>query len=140
VMIGSDFRSAVRHERCGFVPWTHITTDEPGYFSSLDFDIGLAPVTSSAFNRSKSFLKALEYGARGIPVIASDFEPYSSFVLHGVTGFLVKAGHEWGRYLAELAGDAGLRESMGAKAKEQARSWCIEDGWRKWETAYQSLL
>jgi len=85
-------------------------------------------------------VKCLEYGARGIPVIASDIEPYNSFVLHGVTGFLVRQDHEWLKYLEELAGDEGLRRSMGAKAKEAARAWTIDAGWTRWAEAYEGLF
>lgn len=140
VLIGADYRPTVKHERCGFIPWTHVTDDAEGFYRSLDFDIGLAPLRWSRFTAQKSHIKALEYAARGIPVIATDAEPYRDFVLHGVTGFLVKRDHEWLRYLEELAGDAELRASMGAKAKELARAWTIETGWRKWAAAYEGLF
>jgi glycosyltransferase involved in cell wall biosynthesis len=67
-------------------------------------------------------------------------EPYRQFVLHGTTGFLVKRDHEWLKYLSELAADDGLREEMGAKAREHARSWAIDDGWKLWEQAYEGLV
>lgn len=140
VLIGADYRPTVKHERCGFIPWTHITDDAEGFYRSLDFDIGLAPLRWSKFTAQKSHIKALEYAARGIPVIATDAEPYRDLVLHGVTGFLVKRDHEWLKYLEELAGDAGLRAEMGAKAKEAARGWVIEQGWRKWADAYEGLF
>jgi glycosyltransferase involved in cell wall biosynthesis len=139
VLIGSDYRPTIRHHRVGYIPWTHITDDPEGYFRSLDFDIGLAPVEWSVFNDSKSNVKCLEYAARGIPVIASDALCYRDFVIHGVTGFLVKRDHEWLRYLEELT-DPGLRASMGAKAKEVARGWCITDGWERWAGVYSSLF
>lgn len=140
VLIGQDYRPTIGHGRCGFIPWTHITDDPAGFYSSIDFDIGLAPLRHSEFNRSKSCIKALEYAARGIPVIATDIEPYRDFVLHGVTGFLVRYEHEWLKYLSELAADEGLRQSMGAKAREHARAFTIEENWRLWEQAYSSLL
>ena len=140
VMIGADYRTAVRHERCGYVPWVHVTDAPEAFYTAIDWDIGLAPLQLNVFNRSKSHIKALEYAARGIPVIASDAEPYNRFVLHGVTGFLVRQDHEWLKYLEELAGDEGLRRSMGAKAKEQARAWTIEQGWKLWADAYEGLM
>lgn len=140
VLIGADYRPTVKHERCGYVPWTHVTDDAEGFYRSIDFDIGLAPLQWTTFTASKSHIKALEYAARGIPVIATDAEPYRDFVVHGVTGFLVKRDHEWLRYLEELASDAELRASMGAKAKEVARGWTIEQGWKCWADAYEGLL
>jgi hypothetical protein len=137
---GVDYRPTIRHERCQTSPWVHVVDDPRGYYTSVDFDIGLAPLVPSVFARSKSSIKALEYAARGIPVIASDAEPYRDFVLHGVTGFLVKRDHEWLKYMSELAADDGLRAEMGAKAREHARQFTIEDGWKAWEAAYGGLF
>ena len=140
VLFGQDYRPTVRHERCGYIPWLHVNDNPAGFYGSLDWDIGLAPVQYTEFNKSKSYIKCLEYAARGIPVIATDIEPYREFVLHGVTGFLVKGDHEWFKYMCELAADEGLRQSMGEKAKEHARQFTIEGNWRRWEDAYRKLL
>lgn len=140
-LAGTDYRPTFKAgKRAVFSKWVHVTDDERGYFSSPDWDIGLAPVAPTTFNASKSYLKALEYGALGIPVIASDWYPYSDFVRHGETGFLVKHDHEWLKYMSELATDEGLREKMGAAAREQARQYTIEEGWKLWETTYQNLF
>lgn len=85
-----------------------------------NFDIGLAPIVDNKFNRGKSALKVTEYGAAGIPSIASDVAPYSRYIEHGVTGFLVKKPKEWGKYIRLLLSDADLRHSMAAAAKKQA--------------------
>ena len=33
-----------------------------------------------------------------------------------------------------------MRAEMGAKAREVARGWTIEQGWKLWEHAYERLL
>lgn len=139
-LMGTDYRPTIRHERVMFSPWVNVGDEPERYYRGIDFDIGLAPLTPGVFNRSKSAIKALEYAALGIPVIASDIEPYRDFVVHGVTGFLVRYDHEWLKYLGELAADDGLRESMGAKAREHARGWVIDDGWKLWQKAYEGVL
>jgi Glycosyl transferases group 1 len=139
-LIGIDYRPTIRHPQTRFTAWTHVVQDPEEFYGSIDFDIGLAPLYPTVFARSKSHIKALEYAALGIPVIASDSEAYRDFVDHGVTGFLVKHDHEWLKYITELANDAGLREAMGSKARDLARSWTIEDGWRLWEKAYEGIL
>lgn len=116
------------------------TTPHLAYYQTLDFDIGLAPLVSSTFNRSKSHIKALEYAALGIPVIASDEPPYHDFVIDGVTGFLVNRDHEWGQRLRDLVNDDAMRESMGEKAREHAKQFSIKEGWKLWETAYRTLI
>ena len=137
---GTDYRPTIRHPRVGFQPWIKITEDDRGYYQALDWDIGLAPMApGGVFNRSKSHVRALEYAARGIPVVASDCEAYRDFVLHGVTGFLVRYDHEWLKYLGELASDEAMRREMGEKAREHARNFTIEGNWQLWEQAYGSL-
>ncbi len=110
------------------------------YYRTVDFDIGIAPLAPTKFNRSKSHIKALEYAALGIPVVASDEPPYRDFILDGVTGFLIRRDHEWGQRLHELVSDAGLREGMGRKAKERAAEYTIQRGWRLWADAYEGVL
>lgn len=109
------------------------------YYGSVDFDIGLAPLADTVFNRSKSPIKAVEYGALGIPVIASAVGPYADYVLDGVTGFLVRRDHEWSRYLRLLVEDTALREEMGRKAKEQAAEFTIQKGWTRWAAVYEEV-
>lgn len=106
------------------------------YYRSIDFDIGLAPLAPLVFNRSKSHIKALEYAALGIPVIASDEPPYRDFVVHGESGYLVRRDHEWTTYLRALVEDQTLREQMGKRAREVAADWTIQRGWQMWADAY----
>jgi glycosyltransferase involved in cell wall biosynthesis len=132
--IGTDFRRVLKVDG-RHTGWQGIWD----YYRSLDFDIGLAPLAHTQFNDSKSHIKALEYAALGIPVIASDELPYRSFVQHGETGFLVKRDHEWTMYLRALVEDTALRERMSRQAKEAAAEWTIQRGWVRWAAAYESL-
>ena len=135
-VIGTDYSPTIQRP-CRFTPWDK---DLMTYYRGIDFDIGIAPLTGSEFDRSKSHIKALEYAALGIPVVATDLEPYRDFVIDGVTGYLVRREHEWFKRLRELVNDAAMREEMGAKAKENARNWTIDRGWRLWADAYEGLL
>lgn len=134
--IGSDFRSLIGRP-VRFTDWCSTTTD---YYKLIDFDIGLAPLRPTRFAETKSHIKALEYAALGIPVIASDAAPYRDFVIDGVTGFLVRHEHEWGQRLRELVNDEAMRQEMGAKARELASEWTIQKGWVEWESAYKSIV
>jgi glycosyltransferase involved in cell wall biosynthesis len=141
-LAGTDYRPTfkVPGERAFFAQWVQVNDDAETYYRLPDFDIGLAPLTPDVFNMSKSPLKALEYGALGIPVIASDWHPYRDYVRHGETGFLVKRDHEWLHYMSILAADDGLREGMGKSAREAARQYTIEGNWQLWDAAYRSLF
>lgn len=134
-MIGADYRNYVKRGR-----WTVWADDLFDYYRMIDFDIGLAPLVPSVFNRSKSHIKALEYAALGIPVIASDAAPYRNFVVDGETGFLVRRDHEWSQRMRDLVNDNEMRSEMGKKAKERARQYAIQEGWRLWDSAYRRLL
>jgi glycosyltransferase involved in cell wall biosynthesis len=139
---GTDYRPtfAADPARMFYEKWIQVNTDPENYYRTIDFDIGLAPLVPTAFSSSKSFLKALEYGARGIPVIATDCEPYHDYVQDGVNGFLIQREEQWLDRLGELASDSGLRARMGVQARERARAYTIEQGWTMWRDAYQSLF
>lgn len=136
VMGGADFSPLLNRE-AEFRPWRSIWNDPCAYMAGLDTQVGLAPLWNTQFNRCKSPLKALEYAARGIVVVASDVEPYRRFVRHGVTGFLVKHDHEWADALEALLGDEQLRIRMAAAARAQAAEWTIDRHAHLWERAYR---
>ena len=138
VMMGHDYGPAVGHRRSSFRPWQ---VDMTAYYNSMtDLHVGLAPLANDQFNRSKSCVKALEYAALGIPVIASDVGSYHDFVQHGVTGFLVKNSHEWSRYIRMLGSDEGLRRQMGAAAREVAREHTVQEHAHEWLDAYRTVM
>lgn len=136
VMGGADFGKLLGVE-AEHRPWRPIWRDPVAYMAGIDVSIGLAPLANTQFNRCKSPLKAMEYGARGIPVVASDVEPYRRYVEHGVTGFLVTHPREWAEALDALAADPGLRARMGAAAREKAAQHVIDDHAHLWERAYR---
>lgn len=135
--LGYDYRRLLGRERVYFSTWTQPI---PNYWRSIDFDIGIAPLAPNIFNRSKSGLKALEYGALGIPTVASDAAPYRDVIVDGVTGFLVTHDYQWERRLHELASDEAMREEMGAAARRHVMQWALSRRWRQWEATYARLI
>jgi hypothetical protein len=131
-LMGSDYAQAMGvrgRERVRFSEWT---SSVPEYWRSVDYDVMLAPLKPSIFNRSKSPLRPMEAAFLGIPVIASNFGPYADFVKDGLTGYLVSRDHEWGKRLRELCNDAAMREEMGAAARLQAADWTLEKNVSRW--------
>ncbi|MGB5536689.1 MAG: hypothetical protein WBN08_12400, partial [Thiogranum sp.] len=57
----------------------------PETLAKLNLDLAVAPLERNRFNRCKSDLRILEYGAMGWPVIATDIEPYRDAPVHLVT-------------------------------------------------------
>jgi glycosyltransferase involved in cell wall biosynthesis len=59
------------------------------YYAFLKkIDIGLSPLKDTAFNRSRSDVKFLEYAIHGVVPVVQASVPYVSTVKHGKTGFL----------------------------------------------------
>lgn len=136
-LMGANFSDLFGN--CRYTEW--VPVDESlAYYEAINFDIGLAPLTGSVFDQSKSNIKALEYMARGIPVLASDVEPYRGTVIDGVNGYLIRRPQDWGRRLHELACDPQARAEMGAKGQEMAAAYSIENNWERWQDVYKELL
>ena len=138
-IIGANFTDLFPRGRCRYTDWVP-AGESLDYYRSIDFDIGLAPLTGTVFDQSKSNIKALEYMALGIPVLASDVEPYRGTVIDGVNGYLIRRPGDWGRRLRELASDPQARAEMGAKGQEMAAAHTIEANWHKWAAVYEELL
>jgi glycosyltransferase involved in cell wall biosynthesis len=138
--IGQDFspmtwvKNPALRERCRFTPWSDDVGD---YYKAVDFDIAIAPLADVPFNKAKSHLKALDAGARGIPVVAQDAEPYREFVRDGETGYLVRTGEEWAKRITDLIHDEAAREEMGTAAKQVAARYTMQGNWQLWERAYE---
>ena len=133
--IGTDYARWMRIplDRCHFTQWI---PSVPEFFCAIDYHIGVAPLKNNLFNRSKSHIKALECAALGIPIVASNVEPYRHFIDHGITGMLVNADYEWGSHLRDLINDDDMRREMGHQARKLARKWTIESAAGNWKDAY----
>ncbi len=110
--------------------------DNPKILSNID--IGLIPLALNRFNNGKSDLKGLEYGAMGIPSIASPTEPYKKLIKHGVNGFLIKHGRDWGKYINLLLDDK-TRADMGKEARKVSESRDIRKNIGKWTDVYKII-
>jgi glycosyltransferase involved in cell wall biosynthesis len=137
--IGFDFSPLLADVR-GRARWTRWEQDVGAYYKHIDFDIAIAPSADIPFNRGKTWIRALEMGAMGVPIVASNRLPYSDYVVDGKTGFLVNSPGEWEARLRDLINQPEMRAEMGAAAKEQAAGWTIEDGWVRWQQAYESAV
>lgn len=134
--VGHDFRSAMRlpDDRMEHVRWFDSVEDY--WRDGLDFDIGLAPLRPESFNRAKSPIKPLEYGARGIPTIASDYGPYADYVGDDFTGLLCKKPRDWIDAIHMLVQDPWLRQRYGLNGWAQSKALTIEHTWPKFLEAY----
>jgi len=81
------------------------------------FDIGLAPLRDTEFNRGRSSEKVREYMACGIPVVASDVGE-NPYLISEDTGILVDCKNGWRTAITELVTDVEKRSDMGESARK----------------------
>jgi glycosyltransferase involved in cell wall biosynthesis len=93
----------------GFVNWiTHLPS----------WDIGIAPLADTAFNRSKSAIKTLDYAALGLAVLASDVPAYRGSLADGIGGRLVaNTEAAWFRALHDLIDNTVSRRQLAEGAR-----------------------
>nr|WP_315592650.1 glycosyltransferase [uncultured Cupriavidus sp.] len=87
------------------------------------FDVGIAPLVDSSFNRGKSGIKFYDYAALGLACVCSDVEAYRSVVRHGENGLLVaNRTQAWIDALERLVTDHTYREALAACARQDLLS------------------
>ena len=119
-------------------------TEFDGYQTRIShFDIGVAPLRDTEFNRCKSDLRLLEYGAWGVPYVASNVAPYRRFheETSGMGGFLAEGATTWEAWLTCLIKGEEARRLKGSLI----RSWVrdnrgLDACGEAWEDALAALL
>jgi glycosyltransferase involved in cell wall biosynthesis len=92
----------------------------------LPLDIGIAPLLDGPRQRCKCGLKALQYMAAGVPVVASPVGALSDIVSKDV-GVLASTPGEWEDALDRLCGDRAARIAMGTRARRAAEQrWSFD--------------
>lgn len=76
----------------------------------LNWDIGLAPLKDTPFNRCKTPVKYIEYTACGIPVVASGGNVYSQFTSQ--EHIVISGPNEWADKIRQLIENDSLRQSL----------------------------
>lgn len=117
-------------------------SDYAEQLKSLNIDIGLIPLKKNKFNASKSNIKWLDYSAAGIVSILSDVEAYSSSVVNGINGILVKnETTAWVKAIEDLIINPEKRERIAENAREVVLSqYSIQKNAAKWYLYYKNLV
>ena len=66
------------------------------------FDVSLAPLLNSKFNRCKSDLKVVEAGYTKTAIMASNATPYKESIIHNKTGILCSTPEDWRREVNDM--------------------------------------
>jgi glycosyltransferase involved in cell wall biosynthesis len=100
-----------RRSYAGFVNW--LTTVNPPWH------IGLAPLLNTPFNLCKSPIKAMDYAALGLVVLASDTPVYRGSIADGPAGQLVpNTSAAWYASLTWLVRNHDLRRTIAAGSRD----------------------
>jgi glycosyltransferase involved in cell wall biosynthesis/GT2 family glycosyltransferase len=85
----------------------------------VNWDIGLIPLAEDRFNRSKSFLKFLEYAGLDLAIICSNHGAYRDAAKSGSNCLAVaSSAEEWYSAMRKLIDDATLRQRLARNAFE----------------------
>jgi len=132
-------------DRVEYYPW--VDSDAyPLKLGSIDLDIGICPIEDTMFNKGKSNLKQVEYGAFSVPSVCSDIErgPYSypnGITDHGVDGMLTKnTTEDWVENLQYMVDNPSERVEMGKKYRQKVEAlYDIKETWGEWRKCYSSV-
>lgn len=111
------------------------------YYTGLTaMDIGLVPLRDSHFNHSKSWLKALEFSAMGVPVIASPNED-NRRLAKDVPILLANSPSEWYDLIVRLVTNPEERAERGRTARESVlEHHTVESQGEMWARAWERAL
>lgn len=118
----------------GHMKWTPDMADNyMTYYARVGrYHIGLAPLERNEFNESKSYIKALEYAALGIPTIASSVPAYQAFLAGSGAGLLIERPDEWRGAINDLVNNGELRSAMSYAARDLAGRHTIQRNVTTW--------
>lgn len=98
--------------------------------------IGVAPLSDTVFNASKSRLKLIELSALGVPWVASPRVEYARMHALGC-GLLAERSREWERALRTLVTNENQRREMSEKGRAVAATLTIEEHAWRWMEAWE---
>ena len=96
------------------VPWVNDVDQYSAMLGDL-LDVGLAPLRLDAFNECKSWLKAIEYAARGVYAITS---PSPEYLRLGI-GRQARAPKDWAKAITTAVQDRDRRREQAVRDREK---------------------
>jgi len=105
---------------------------------AASYDIGLAPIADTPFNRARSNVKLKEYAVMGVPWLASPIGPYAG--LGERQGGRLVPDDRWYEELERLVLDRRARQKLAKRALKWGRSQRIDRNAREWEAALKRAV
>ncbi|HEX5146478.1 MAG TPA: hypothetical protein VFV85_05610 [Conexibacter sp.] len=133
VAIGAELR--MRSHRYRYVRTVEFAQLIP---AESEFDVALAPLCDTAFNRARSNVKLKEYGAAGAMWLASPVGPYAG--MGEEQGGLLVGDDAWLPTLEALLVDPDRRRALAARARRWAEGQTIRAGAVHWQAAFRDAV
>ncbi|MBS1869423.1 MAG: hypothetical protein JSS99_07135 [Actinobacteria bacterium] len=132
VALGADLRLRSEHR------YVHVrdVEIEDLIATECEFDIGLAPLLDTAFNRARSNVKLKEYAAAGAMWLASPVGPYAG--MGEEQGGLLVGEDAWLPTLEALLRDPDRRGVLAGRARAWASGETIRAGGARWQAAFRA--
>jgi len=105
---------------------------------AASYDIGLAPIADTPFNRARSNVKLKEYAVMGVPWLASPIGPYAG--LGEKQGGRLVPDDRWDEELDRLVRDVRARRKLAKRALKWGRGQRIERNAGVWEAALKRAV
>ena len=120
VIGGFQHRSPTFGKRVGLPKKTDYSNFVKWLQERVHWDIGIIPLVDDEFNRSKSYLKFLEYAALDMAIVVSNTESYSSIIENGTNCLTVgENSQEWIDKISTLVDDGMMRKRIASNARLQ---------------------
>lgn len=128
--------SAVPHDRLVLVPWLAL---ERYPEALVEIDVACCAVEYTAFNASKSNIKALEAAAAGSAVVATP-TLYGDLIRHGESGYLASSADEWEAALQSLVESPALRRMMATRLlRTVEKRHSLDGNLHRWPAAWSEI-
>lgn len=119
VRVIGDAEGASRDWGCPVEKVNPTPIGSPYYTALTTLDVGLVPLQDSPFNRAKSYLKALEFSANGVVVVASP-TPANRDLAKTVPIELASTPEDWYEAIFRAVVKAEWRTDRAREAKEKS--------------------
>jgi hypothetical protein len=133
VAIGADLR--LLSHRYTYVRPVEIEDLIP---TEAEFDVGLAPLLDTGFNRARSNVKLKEYAAAGAMWLASPVGPYVG--MGEEQGGLLVEDDRWFETLHALLDDDARRRELTERARTWAAGQTIRAGAARWQAVFREAV
>ncbi len=118
-IMGDRLPQALKNDAQGrqieFIPWT--LDQEERFLQGVD--IGLAPLSESAWSEGKCAYKTLQYMSYGLPVVASPIGVQKELVQNYSNGFLAQSINDWEEKLNQLIGNKKSWKKLGLSGRKK---------------------